>query len=61
MHNNKTASRYIIKFLTTKDKVKILYISRGGQKNVPEQKKKEKKSQIRITLNFSTMINYYDL
>lgn len=42
MHNNKTASRYIIKFLTTKDKVKILYFQRGA-KNVPEQKKKRKK------------------
>lgn len=61
MHNNKTASRYIIKFLTTKDKVKILYISRGGQKMFLSKKKKEKKSQIRITLDFSTMTNYYDL
>lgn len=25
------------------------------------KKKKEKKSQIRITLDFSTMTNYYDL
>lgn len=52
MHNNKPASRYIIKFLTTKNKVKIL-APQSGPKNVHEQKKK--KSQIRITLDFSTM------
>lgn len=46
MHNNKTASRYIIKFLTTKDKVKILYISRGGQKMFLSKKKKKKNHKL---------------